>query len=121
MVKGNNKGAATAPVVVAAVAPAAVVVTPVAPATVLVAKAGKINLQAMYTPGKPATRLSSTTKHGTGGTAGTYAAVMAAAAANGGWPLQGSAIQAACTANGDPGFAWYGVRNLWWVLQPATK
>lgn len=67
----------------------------------------------------PRNGLNQGTKHGTGGTAGTYAAVCAAlAAANGALALP--AIQAVCKANGDPGFARYAVRNHWLLpVQPS--
>lgn len=69
----------------------------------------------LYTLGKaPRNGLNANTKHGAGGTAGTYAAVVAAlqaAAPAQGLPL--AAIQAVCKANGDAGFARYAVRNLW--------
>ena len=46
------------------------------------------------------------TKHGTGGTAGTYAAIVAAAQANGG-TLTRAQAQAVATANNDPGWVGY--------------
>lgn len=67
----------------------------------------------LYTTGKvPRSGLNQGTKHGQGGTAGTYAAV-AALLAQGPQTLQ--AIKACTTANGDPGFARYAVRMLWVV------
>ena len=67
----------------------------------------------LYGVGKlPRNGLNQGTKHGQGGTAGTYAAVCAALQAGGG-SLALSAIQAVCKANGDPGFARYAVRNHW--------
>lgn len=66
----------------------------------------------------PRNGLHDGTKHGQGGTAGTYAAVVAALkVADGGMDL--AAVKAVCVANGDPGFARYAVRNHW--LLPITK
>lgn len=66
----------------------------------------------------PRNGLHDGTKHGQGGTAGTYAAVVAALkVADGGMDL--AAVKAVCVANGDPGFARYAVRNHW--LLPVTK
>lgn len=72
----------------------------------------------LYGLGKlPRNGLNDGTKHGQGGTAGTYAAVCAALqAAQGGLAMP--ALQAVCKANGDPGFARYAVRNHW--LLPVT-
>lgn len=69
--------------------------------------------QVMYALGKlPRNGLNTVTKHGNGGTAGTYAAIVAALqAAPSGLPI--TAIQAVCKANNDPGFARYAVRNHW--------
>jgi hypothetical protein len=65
----------------------------------------------LYEIGKlPRNGLNEGTKHGTGGTAGTYLAVVAALA-NG--PLGIEAIKAVCKDNNDAGFARYAVRNHW--------
>lgn len=83
------------------------------PATV----APAVQTPVMYVVGKlPRNGLNATTKHGQGGTAGTYAAVVAALQANQG-ALALPAIQAVCKANGDPGFARYAVRNHWLLPQ----
>lgn len=67
----------------------------------------------MYGIGKlPRNGLNEGTKHGQGGTAGTYKAVVAALAAADG-KLALPALQAVCKANNDPGFARYAVRNHW--------
>ena len=67
-----------------------------------------------YSIGKlPRNGLNQGTKHGSGGTAGTYAAVCAALQAAPGNALPIGALQAVCKANGDPGFARYAVRNHW--------
>jgi len=60
------------------------------------------------------------TKHGQGGTAGTWQTIAAHMAANGG-TITFAALQALCTAQGDPGFARYacGKQRLWLVPQPA--
>ena len=60
------------------------------------------------------------TKHGKGGTAGTFAALVAAAQANGG-TLTMAQARAVCVANGDPGFAAYAAGKLKALLpvQPA--
>lgn len=97
MAKGTKVVVAAA--VVAAAQPAA--------AVVVVYGVGKL----------PRNGLNQGTKHGNGGTAGTYAAVCAALQAGGGG-LSMVAIQAVCKANGDPGFARYAVRNHW--LLPVT-
>ena len=62
------------------------------------------------------------TKHGQGGTAGTWAAIAAHMAANNG-TITLPALQGICTGNGDPGFARYamGRQRQWLVPQPATK
>lgn len=77
----------------------------------------------LYTLGKsPRNGLNANTKHGSGGTAGTYAAVveaLKAAAPAEGLPL--ATIQAVCKANGDAGFARYAVRNLWLMPVEASK
>lgn len=57
-----------------------------------------------YAPGKYSPRPN--TKHGTGGTAGTYGAIVAAAAANGG-TLTREQAQAVATENGDKGWVGY--------------
>lgn len=59
---------------------------------------------------KPRNGLNEGTKHGTGGTAGTYAAVCVALADG---PKTISEIASICKANGDAGFARYAVRNHW--------
>jgi hypothetical protein len=65
----------------------------------------------LYTLGKlPRNGLNEGTKHGQGGTAGTYLAVCAALKDG---PLDIAAIQAVCAAQGDKGFARYAVRNHW--------
>ena len=67
----------------------------------------------LYSVGKlPRNGLNQGTKHGQGGTAGTYAAVCAALQGAGG-SMALPEIQAVCKANGDPGFARYAVRNHW--------
>lgn len=71
----------------------------------------------LYSLGKlPRNGLNEGTKHGTGGTAGTYLAVCAALKDG---PLSMAAIQAVCTAQNDKGFARYAVRNHW--LQPVES
>lgn len=73
----------------------------------------------LYSIGKlPRNGLNDGTKHGQGGTAGTYKAVCAALQAANPPALAMPAIQAVCKANGDPGFARYAVRNHW--LLPYT-
>lgn len=68
----------------------------------------------MFTLGKlPRNGLNEGTKHGEGGTAGTYAAVCRALAATDGKGLTIDAIKAVCKENGDAGFARYAVRNHW--------
>lgn len=68
----------------------------------------------LYSIGKlPRNGLNQGTKHGTGGTAGTYAAVCAALQAAPNNALGIAAIQAVCKANNDAGFARYAVRNHW--------
>jgi len=65
----------------------------------------------LFTIGKlPRNGLNEGTKHGDGGTAGTYKAVCEALKAG---PLGIDAIRAICKANNDPGFARYAVRNHW--------
>jgi len=72
---------------------------------------------ALYNLGKlPRNGLNEGTKHGTGGTAGTYLAVCAALKDG---PLSMAAIQAVCVAQNDKGFARYAVRNHW--LQPVES
>jgi hypothetical protein len=75
-----------------------------------------VNSPVIYGLGKlPRNGLNQGTKHGNGGTAGTYVLVCKAlAAAPAGLSI--AAIQAVCKANNDPGFARYAVRNQW--LQP---
>lgn len=71
-----------------------------------------------YSIGKlPRNGLNEGTKHGEGGTAGTYKAVCAALQ---GGPLGLDAIRAVCKAQGDAGFARYAVRNHW-LLPVETK
>lgn len=73
----------------------------------------------MYQLGKkPRSGLNEGTKHGSGGTAGTYLAVCAALADG---PKDISAIAAVCKANGDAGFARYAVRNHWLLPVEAKK
>lgn len=65
----------------------------------------------LYVLGKlPRNGLKTETKHGSGGTAGTYAKVCEALKAG---PMTIAALQAVCKDNGDPGFARYAVRNHW--------
>jgi hypothetical protein len=72
----------------------------------------------LYEIGKlPRNGLNEGTKHGTGGTAGTYLAVVAALKDG---PLGIEAIKAVCKSNNDAGFARYAVRNHW-LLPVATK
>lgn len=74
----------------------------------------------LYSIGKlPRNGLTENSKHGLGGTAGTYKAVVAALNAAGG-SLALPAIQAVCTTNNDKGFARYAVRNHW-LLPVTTK
>lgn len=58
------------------------------------------------------------TKHGQGGTAGTWGAIAAHMAANNG-TVTFTALQVICNANGDPGFARYamGKQRQWLVPQ----
>ena len=58
------------------------------------------------------------TKNGTGGTAGTWAAIAAHMAANNGTITQ-AALQGICTAQGDAAFARYaqGKQRMWLVPQ----
>lgn len=74
----------------------------------------------LYGIGKlPRNGLHPQTKHGSGGTAGTYAAVCAALQAAPNGALSIAAIQAVTKANGDPGFARYAVRMHWLLpVQP---
>jgi hypothetical protein len=72
----------------------------------------------VYTVLAPKGRLHEKTRYGTGGTAGTHAALAAAAAANGGTLTAAQAV-AVCIAQGDRGFFGYAVRRLK-VLQPVT-
>lgn len=69
----------------------------------------------------PRNGLNEGTKHGQGGTAGTYKAVCKAlAAANGRMTI--AEIQAVCTTEGDKGFARYAVRNHWFLpVDAVTK
>lgn len=67
-----------------------------------------------YNIGKlPRNGLNEGTKHGQGGTAGTYKAVCAALAATNGRGLYLEEIKAICKEQGDAGFARYAVRNHW--------
>lgn len=71
-----------------------------------------------YSFGKiPRSGLNTGTKHGTGGTAGTYAAI-AAALKDG--PKTMAEIQAICVDQGDKGFARYAARMLWIAPVVAT-
>lgn len=72
----------------------------------------------LYVPGKYNPRPN--TKHGTGGTAGTYAAICAAAQAAGG-SLTRAQAQAVATANGDPGWVGYALNPKRRYLVPATS
>lgn len=66
-----------------------------------------------YTFGKvPRSGLNQGTKHGQGGTAGTYQAVATALKAG---PLTLTELKAITAANGDAGFARYAVRMQWVV------
>ena len=66
----------------------------------------------------PRNGLHEGTKHGNGGTAGTYAAIVKAIQAAGG-ELDLASIQRVCTENNDKGFARYAVRNHWLLpVQP---
>jgi hypothetical protein len=73
----------------------------------------------VYTVVAPKRPLGTATKHGQGGTAGTHAALAAAAAANGGTLTAAQAV-AVCTAQGDKAFFGYAVRKLR-VLQPVVS
>lgn len=74
----------------------------------------------LYGLGKlPRNGLNEGTKHGAGGTAGTYLAICAALKANG--PMDLAAIKAVTTAQGDAGFARYAVRNHWLLPVAAAK
>lgn len=74
---------------------------------------------ALYNIGKlPRNGLNEGTKHGEGGTAGTYKAVCAALAGKDGLSME--AIKTVCKDNKDPGFARYAVRNHW-LLPVETK
>lgn len=71
-----------------------------------------------YSIGKlPRNGLNEGTKHGSGGTAGTYKAVCEALKAG---PLGLEAIKTVCKEQGDAGFARYAVRNHW-LLPVETK
>lgn len=73
----------------------------------------------MYSIGKlPRNGLNEGTKHGEGGTAGTYKAVCAALADG---PLSLEEIKAVCKEQGDAGFARYAVRNHWLLPVEPTK
>lgn len=73
----------------------------------------------LFTIGKlPRNGLNEGTKHGEGGTAGTYKAVCAALAGKDGLSME--AIKTVCKDNKDPGFARYAVRNHW-LLPVETK
>lgn len=74
--------------------------------------------QTMYELGKkPRNGLNEGTKHGAGGTAGTYKAVCELLAKG---PADISTIAKLCKEQGDAGFARYAVRNHW-LLPVATK
>lgn len=61
------------------------------------------------------------TKHGQGGTAGTWAAIAQHMASNGG-TVTFTALQAICTANGDPGFARYAMgKQRQWLVPQGSK
>jgi len=70
-----------------------------------------------YSIGKlPRNGLNEGTKHGQGGTAGTYKAVCVALADG---PLPLETIKTICKEQGDAGFARYAVRNHWLLpVQP---
>jgi hypothetical protein len=71
----------------------------------------------LYTLGvAPRGGLHAETKHGAGGTAGTYQAIVAALQAAGG-AAPFSVVQAVCRENADPGFARYAVRSGWVKVQ----
>lgn len=73
----------------------------------------------LYTLGKaPRNGLNAVTKHGEGGTAGTYAKLKDALKDG---PLEMAAIQKLCKDNGDSGFARYAVRNHWLMVAAETK
>lgn len=68
----------------------------------------------MFVLGKlPRNGLKENTKHGLGGTAGTYVQVVAALKAAGPSGCTMAQLQSVCKANNDPGFARYAVRNHW--------
>lgn len=83
------------------------------PANQVVAAAVQQTAIAKYELGKlPRNGLNEGTKHGSGGTAGTYKAVCAALqGANGSLTI--AELQAVCKANNDAGFARYAIRNHW--------
>jgi len=85
-------------------------------ATVLVVPTGNGTV-ALYELGKlPRSGLNEGTKHGNGGTSGTYKAVCAALADG---PKTIAELTAVTAANGDKGFARYAVRNHWLLpVQP---
>lgn len=92
------------------------VTTPAAPKAVtpVVVAAVAAAAPTLYGVGKlPRNGLHQATKNGNGGTAGTYAAVVAALQAASPPALPIAAIQAVCKANNDAGFAKYAVRNHW--------
>ena len=87
---------------------------PAAPATTTAAVV-------LYGIGKlPRNGLHNATKHGDGGTAGTWAAVLKALQANPNG-LSLAAIKEITTANKDPGFAGYAVRRFWLLPVQPTK
>jgi hypothetical protein len=87
-------------------------------ATNVVADAATQQNVVQYNIGKlPRNGLNEGTKHGQGGTAGTYKAVCAALADG---PLSLEAIKTVCKNQGDAGFARYAVRNHW-LLPVETK
>ena len=88
--------------VTADVVAAEIAAVPTAPVAVTMYELGKL----------PRNGLHDGTKHGKGGTAGTYAAVCAALAEKDG-QLDMATIQRVCAENNDKGFARYAVRNHW--------
>ena len=77
-----------------------------------------------YVPGNYNPKANGATKHGNGGTAGTWAAVLAAHAAGGGVPQPLSYWRTVAAGNGDPGWAAWGAnpkrKYLVPVYQPAA-
>jgi hypothetical protein len=83
-----------------------------APVAQAVAQA-TIQTPTLYVLGKqPRNGLHENTKHGSGGTAGTYSK-LASALAKG--PLTLAELQAIAADNNDKGFARYAIRNHWVV------